>query len=74
MQPRLETVLERAFCTILKLQEGPCTVKELGGTLGVVHSCAWKYMQAASVTLPVVALNEETRKGNEPVVYSLMEN
>ena len=70
MNSDLTTVLDRAFKTIEILQN-PVTIKNLQEQLQCSHSCAWKYMQAASIALPVVCLNEEER-GKNAMVFQLL--
>ena len=54
MRSDLITVLDRSFETIKLLIKKPTTTKELQERLCCSHSQAWKYIQAASLALPVI--------------------
>lgn len=65
-------VIEKAFQVITALrQRGGVTRPELQNILGCSQSTAQKYLQLASIYLPVVSYNEETRLMSEPIRYFL---
>ncbi|MDY6857564.1 MAG: hypothetical protein SWO11_23245 [Thermodesulfobacteriota bacterium] len=67
MRVGIETVADRIFAMQNRLNAGPCTIKQLQEHLGVSHSCAWKYMQIASVKMPLIE-----DEGSRPRVFRLI--
>jgi len=71
---RLDNTVDRAFQTILMFLEGrPVTVRDVQERLGVVRSCAYRYIQAACINMPIYAVNEDDRGYHEHFQYQLME-